>query len=239
VLGGLTATDCVSLATQGGEVHALTRTGLVFESLDGGATWAAKGSITTSDAVEIVRAGNALHVVTGAGDSWLSTDAGASWLAVGTISQVGASGLVRDGSMLAAVTREGLVARSPDGSAWTWVGTVNQVNVVGLATDAPVVSVPDAGPRASRLSLGAVWPNPVRGFRSAWTFPVTLTARASVQVSLYDVSGRRVATRPVELLEGPGSFRITWAPGDLPGGVYGAEVRAGAMRATRRVVVLE
>jgi hypothetical protein len=238
-IGTLNAVDCVSLATGPGIAYALTRTGSVFASLDGGATWTVRGSIPVSDAIEVVRTGDALYIVSGTGDVWRSVNAGVSWFPVGTLSQVHVSGLVWDGSTLAAVTREGMVARSQDGVGWQWVGAINQLNVVALATDTPVVAVfPGGGPGVG-LAVGAVHPNPTTGPRCALTFPVQLTGRTMIRVFLYDVSGRLVAARTAESLEGPGLSHVTWEPGALSAGVYVAKVRTNTESIARRIVVIQ
>jgi hypothetical protein len=83
------------------------------------------------------------------------------------------------------------------------------------------------------------YPNPARGETSI-TF--TLPAAAEVELALYDLSGRRVAT-PVSEARGPGVYEercdLTDDTGRcLPPGVYFYRLRAGADVGSRKMVII-
>lgn len=95
------------------------------------------------------------------------------------------------------------------------------------------------GPAAARMGEArpkafglAVTPNPVRG-KAALTF--SLAAAAEARLSLYDISGRRVAT----LFEGAARAGDNEVSADLtfPAGVYVVELEAGGEAATAKVVI--
>ncbi len=82
------------------------------------------------------------------------------------------------------------------------------------------VSVEDNA-AAQGFALGGSFPNP---FRTATTVEYTLERAAEVEVAVYDVLGRKVAT----LAEGArpaGTARATWNATGLPAGLYMAQLR--------------
>jgi hypothetical protein len=140
-VAALPASNFMSLCSSVNQrVYALTRTGDVWESTDGGMIWVFKGAVTTPDAIEIEALGASLYVLTHTGDVFRSTDSGASWLEVGTLSQSGLTALARHGTTLLVSTATGEVATSVDGTIWIWRGVINQLTVTALATDAPATS---------------------------------------------------------------------------------------------------
>jgi hypothetical protein len=102
-----------------------------------------------------------------------------------------------------------------------------------------------AGPppaAVERLRFAAPAPNPARlATRVAWDVPPAL-AEAPLAISVLDVAGRRVR-RLVEGRARQGRFSTTWdlqgaAGSRVPAGLYLLELRLGAERRHRRVVVL-
>ena len=100
----------------------------------------------------------------------------------------------------------------------------------------PQQSTAGAGPPVAALALGACWPNPAdRALRQALQLPHT----ASVEWSLYDLAGRRVAV----LHDGPlapGSRELSAdLPRALPGGLYFSRVRVdGRALGAKRVAIV-
>lgn len=117
--------------------------------------------------------------------------------------------------------------------AGNWSGISN----VAIRTAAAVVDVPAGG--LPPLGFSAPWPNPAR---ESTAFTLGLPSATEVQVSVYDVRGRRVAM----LLSGvrpAGELRLVWnleGPDGLrlPTGVYLVRARIGASIFERRVVVV-
>lgn len=229
-LAALTGSNFVSIAaTPGGVLYALTQTGDVYESTNGGSTWTPKGVITTSEAVGIQSFGGALYAISLSGDVYKSTNAGSTWTAVGTLSQVGVSGLAVVGPYLGAAFETSEMATSPDGVTWRGRGLPGQSFVRALGTDTPGVTgigQPPApgGPLALRIG-----PNPRVGDAPA-TVHITLERAAAVMLSLYDANGRLVARRDAEPLA-TGQSDVAWAPAIRASGVYRvrAETSDGAV----------
>lgn len=97
---------------------------------------------------------------------------------------------------------------------------------------------PPAPPLPDRVSLGPVWPNPVRGMA---TISFSLPREVPVRLSVLDVSGREVAvlaagSRPA------GTYAPVWRTGTASGGpvagVYFVRLAAGEETLSRRILVL-
>ena len=165
-LAALTASNHVALdGDEGGgdNLYALTRTGEVAKSEDGGSTWNVVGAVTTPDAVDIQSLGLDLYVLSATGVIYRSTDQGVTWVAVGTVSQVNMTGMTRDGQTWMATTREGLVATSTDAASWSFVGSINQLSVTSIGNDVPQATGIGTGrpPSITGLSMAPPWPNPI------------------------------------------------------------------------------
>jgi len=236
-LAALSASDFTSLCQRSDDrLYALTRTGGVYESIDGGTVWTAKSAITFADGVRIRSLVNDLFALTDAGDLYRSDDAGTSWSPIGTLSQVGMRGLVADDATLVAASKEGHVWTSANGVAWTVQGSMQQLTLTALASDHPAVTGVEETPGGA-LSLGAPWPNPSHG--AALSLPLRLERDDTLELRLFDLAGREVASRPPEPLPA-GAQVIAWQPGVRAAGLYLVRARLGSgPSGTRRWVVLE
>lgn len=105
----------------------------------------------------------------------------------------------------------------------------------GVASAAGPVSV---GPPTTKARLALrIGPNP---FRASTSFGITLSERARVKLSVYDIAGRQVLNVDAGM-HGPGEFRLPWDGRDGAGqslrpGVYLVRVRAGNMTEDGRVI---
>lgn len=70
----------------------------------------------------------------------------------------------------------------------------------------------------------------------ATTIRYTLPQTAEVKLTVFDISGKIVATL-VKRTQAPGEYRVQWAPQNLASGVYWYELQAGAFRATKKMVL--
>ena len=129
----------------------------------------------------------------------------------------------------------------------------NRLYVVGLFTFAggnasryiarwegmSIVSVGSHTPTGSELRLEGAFPNPTSG---SAVFQYRLASAGTVQLRIYDVSGREVR----HLLGGvheAGNHQVTWDGRGhdgrrLPGGIYFARLSAGQYSDTTRLVLL-
>lgn len=89
---------------------------------------------------------------------------------------------------------------------------------------------PGTSAPASGIALSAARPNPSSG---ATSFVVSLPAAGNVELAMYDLAGRRVATLWRGALPA-GSREFTWQPGRAPSGVYFARLSVdGEVRSSR------
>lgn len=91
---------------------------------------------------------------------------------------------------------------------------------------------------AQPFALGAGYPNP---FSNSITLPYSLEASGYVQLTVFDLLGRRVATL-VDGEQAAGAYQVNWAGNPLSGppvasGVYIVQLRAGAFSAVKRIVL--
>jgi hypothetical protein len=97
----------------------------------------------------------------------------------------------------------------------------------------PTTSV---GPPVAALALGSCWPNPAdRALRQSLRLP----RAASVEWSLYDLAGRRVAVLHDGELSAGSRELSAELPRALPGGLYFSRVRVdGRALGARRVAIV-
>jgi hypothetical protein len=96
----------------------------------------------------------------------------------------------------------------------------------------PHVGGTAAGPRCLRLEQN--YPNP---FNPRTTIVYNVGSRASIELKVFDVLGREVATL-VKDDAPPGEHTVTWDATGMPGGVYYYRLVAGTSLVTRAMVVL-
>src|SRR5690606_15244432 len=156
------------------------------------------------------------------GTIYRTDDAGATWEAVGRAPDIAEVVHLKS----AAVGPDGrlYVGLTENGTARAWV--YRTAEVVTVASE----------PAPEREGLGLeVRPNP---FRGEATVTLTLPHPAEVEVAVYDVLGRRVATLASGHY-GAGHHALTLEAGHLPAGVYVVRVTAGDAVATRTVTLLQ
>jgi hypothetical protein len=85
----------------------------------------------------------------------------------------------------------------------------------------------------SVLTLSAAYPNPSAG---AVSFEVTLPETGAVELAIFDIAGRRVATAASGELAG-GRHTVAWDATDAPAGVYIARLVTDGGTLTTRLVV--
>ncbi|UCC79198.1 MAG: T9SS type A sorting domain-containing protein, partial [Candidatus Zixiibacteriota bacterium] len=89
---------------------------------------------------------------------------------------------------------------------------------------------------ADRFSISQNYPNP---FNSYTIIEYELKEKATVNIDIYDILGRRVETLLAESIQPPGRYSIIWKAGDYPSGIYLYIIRIGEDRAIRRCLLLK
>ncbi|MFN8588366.1 MAG: hypothetical protein U0704_11275 [Candidatus Eisenbacteria bacterium] len=149
---------------------------------------------------------------------------GTAWSVTGLEESAEAGALVR-------------LAFAPNGDRWVLYHdlTFDQLRLLGPG---PWVAGTDDAPPAAGNSIRALRvPNPLRaGDRLG--FDLQLATRTSFEAALFDVAGRRVASRDFGALAA-GTHALEWRPSGLQAGAYFLRVRLGGTNAaTRRLVLL-
>jgi len=101
----------------------------------------------------------------------------------------------------------------------------------GLFRSTIVTSVSDGAPSAD-LHFSLVGPQPAR---DEVRFRIETSSAGEVQISIYDVTGRRVAN-PVHSFQPAGTHDLAWDARSLEPGVYFARLTAGSRRQDLRIV---
>ncbi|MFA6541362.1 MAG: glycoside hydrolase family 2 TIM barrel-domain containing protein [Bacteroidota bacterium] len=93
----------------------------------------------------------------------------------------------------------------------------------------------ESGPVPTVFSLAQNYPNP---FNPATTIKFSIPASSHVEIKVFDLLGKEVATAVSEQLE-PGSYSRDWNAGHLSSGIYIYQIRAGAFVDTKKMVLLK
>jgi len=85
------------------------------------------------------------------------------------------------------------------------------------------------------FALAGNYPNP---FNPVTTIEFQLPNASEVEVSIYDITGKRVETLVNERLDG-GVYKVAWNASSMPSGVYFARMTAGEFSATHKVMLVK
>ncbi len=126
----------------------------------------------------------------------------------------------------------------------THIDTLLFTNYVKAATasvatlaiiDTTSESVPENGEIPSAFALHQNYPNP---FNAETSISFSITAQSDINLSIYDLLGRKVAT----LLSGPldaGTHSVTWNAGKFASGVYLCRLQSGDKSVSTRMLLLK
>ncbi|HUT99698.1 MAG TPA: T9SS type A sorting domain-containing protein [bacterium] len=116
------------------------------------------------------------------------------------------------------------------GSYTYWLEVIDAEGVVSRFGPTEAVSVPE---ETFTLVLYAAYPSPSR---DTVNLVYSLPADGRVVLSVYDLSGRRIAT-PVDSELTAGRHEVSWSCGDMPSGVYLYRLETSAGSLTERLVI--
>ena len=222
----------------------------LFRSNDGGQTWSNLGPVATGENVHTVMAlaatdDGAIIAALNAG-TYRSTDRGATWqLAIDrnhrALATHGRNEILAGGS--------GVHRSSDGGRSWEEAG-IGYPYFRDLAIDAFGMAyvafsrdglfrskdsaVAVEGPATHAASSLSAYPNP---FARATTIEISLDVPGYVEISIYDVLGRRVAVLHRGALTA-GAHPIVFDRGDLPAGVYIVRATAPGLTLSKRVLLV-
>lgn len=87
----------------------------------------------------------------------------------------------------------------------------------------------------TRFELSQNYPNP---FNPTTTIQYTVTAYGSVNVAVYNVLGKKVATL-VNEVKTPGTYSVNFNATDLPSGIYFYKIVSGSFSSTRKMMLVK
>ena len=221
---GLTNTNVWSLAVSGTSLFAGNEDG-VFLSTNNGTNWAV---VNSDNVTSLAVSDTMVFAGTFGGGVFLSTNNGTSWTSVNTgLTHTFVWRLVVSGTNLFAGTYGNGVWRRP---------LSEMVTSVSLFSD----EIP------TEFALDQNFPNPFNP-KTAISFhlPATnggdgqagLSAVSFVQLTIYDILGREVATLVNEKLA-PGAYTRQWDASGLTSGVYFYRLMAGSFTETKRMLLV-
>ena len=94
---------------------------------------------------------------------------------------------------------------------------------------------PGSSPHPAEFGLDSPYPNP---FNASVTLDFTLPQAGDITISVFDVTGKTVAT----LFDGPhssGTGTVTWNAENIPSGVYFARLESGGAVQTRKLLLVK
>jgi hypothetical protein len=187
------------------------------------------------------------HRSTDGGTTWTTMDPGIGGISTGRFAKTPGGTY----ALASKLTSAFLFRLSKDDSSWTQVD-VAKGQTFALASsgnalfaskfdglwkyDLSVTSVKESltEDRPAVFTLEQNYPNP---FNPSTVVHYRLASASRVLLSVFDMLGRRVATLVSE--EKPaGSYSVKWDASNMAGGVYFCTLEAGAVRATRRMLLI-
>ena len=235
-----------------------TATDGIFSSSDGGSTWKSLG-VARDDIQSVLTTASGDYLAGVYGGVYRSTNQGASW-SYNQFDSTYVYALMRTQSpTVYAGTADGIYSSTDDGQTWYPAGSSGIPDPVtlsfGLTTDGKLLAgiyrggifrtkAPLAGMRANgvgresgipaEFSLAQNYPNP---FNPSTTIRYALPHRAAVDLTVFDVTGRIVAT--IAHGEQPaGEYLAQWDASRLASGVYFYRLRAGEYLGVRKMLLI-
>lgn len=248
-----------SFAGIGNAVFAASDTRGVYVTTDSGASWSvANTGLTDLNVAQLVTTGDKLFAVTLKGGTFVSGNSGTSWMGI-TLADINCLA-VADGKLLAGTDTAGMLMSSDNGATW------EPVAITGLAAGTRFWSLAVTGTSLMAGTNDGVWTAPLSSlsasvqetlvpemaalernfpnpFNPATTIGFRIPVPAKVSLTIYNAAGQRIRT----LVDAPmpgGTHRVVWdgltaSGARVPSGVYLCELRAGAFRDAKKLLLMK
>lgn len=134
------------------------------------------------------------------------------------------------------LSEEGTWANMMDSRGNIWIGYNNGhialYNQTGIISD---IKNETLGRTPSDFELYQNYPNP---FNPATSIKYSIAAEQVVELVIYDVLGKAVAT-PVNKQQGPGTYMVEWDASRFASGIYYYTLSAGSFFETKKMILLK
>lgn len=245
------------LAQVGNNMFAGSFNGKLYISIDNGATWTLSNSgITNGKVTSIVNVGNKILASTYGWGVFISTDNGTTWTNPSGSSTYIQSFFVNGTNVIAGSGSGMGVSISYDGgTSWVYNNTglttldVNYITLIGTdlyaCTSNGIFKRPlqqiltsveeNKNSLPNSFSLEQNYPNP---FNPSTVISYQLSAVSNVELKVYDILGREVATL-VNEEKLPGRYTVRFDATNLSSGVYFYKLTAGNFVETKKLILIK
>lgn len=240
-----------SLAAEGNYVYAGTYSSGVYLSSDNGTNWT-QSSLNNLHIWSLAVNGNNVYAGTDSG-LYLSTNNGSNWTLTGLDKKIYAL-KVYGNNVFAGTYQDGIYISSNNGTNWTQrnEGLGNVIvwsfciynNYIFTGTSGYVyrrhlgelVGInPISGQLPLHNALLQNYPNP---FNPSTNIKYRIANNSFVTLKVYDIMGREIET-PVNEIQRPGEYEVSFNAGKLSSGVYFYKLIAGEYSGTKRMILLK
>jgi photosystem II stability/assembly factor-like uncharacterized protein len=202
-------------------------TGFVYSTTDGGNMWALRQDYTSGPMLDVGFMNASTGWITGvAGGLWQTTDGGAQW----ALQSTNTNATLRKIYILHKDSAAYIFGGSPRGRT-----TYSSPFLLLCADLRTVTGLHENGNRTpGGFSLSQNYPNP---FNPSTVIGYQLPRRSYVNLTIYDLLGRKVATLVNKEMEA-GPHTVTWNASGFSSGVYIARLTAGQFEAFARLIFI-
>jgi ligand-binding sensor domain-containing protein len=248
----------IFLSTNNGTSWTAVNTGLIFTNT--------LGQQSTQSVSAFAVSGGNIFAGTGGG-VFLSTNNGTSWIAVNSgLTDTNVLSLAVSGGNIFAGTAGGVFLSANSGTSWTAVNSGVPVNTIvnSLAvSDSDIFASTLASVSGAGLFPSGVWRRSLSEMtsllpqhqhttplqtglrittsgssRSAFVLNYSIQSPGLVQLTIYTVSGKRVAV--IEQGERtPGEYSVSFDAGRIPAGLYMCRFQAGSYQENNRLMIVK
>ena len=250
-----------SLAISGNYIFAGTDGFGIYRSTDNGNTWN-QTQLNTQNVLTLAINGNIIFAGTDSYGIYLSTDFGNNWVQTGLNNQTIISFLISENNIFAGTLDSGVWLSTNNGVSWIEknqsFNPIPSVKALLIANDyifagtfghsiwrrslSEIIGIKNISTEIpSAFSLEQNYPNP---FNQSTMFKFQCSKAGLVKISVYDITGKQVATLVNEKLN-PGTYEVRFdvrhggSSTELPSGIYFYRMETEKFSDTKKLVLLK
>jgi photosystem II stability/assembly factor-like uncharacterized protein len=228
ISSGLSGTQASGLAVNGTDLFVGMFSYGVFLTTDNGGTWTSVITGLTDPSVLCLLNLDGMNLLAGTYGSGVyhSSDYGASWTTFN-------DGLT---NLNISSFAESYTGSASGGNSYIFAGTLGAASSVWRRSVSDITSVEERiitiTPAA--YSLQQNYPNP---FNPSTRIVYSVPQQSIITIKVFDILGDKIATLVNENKEA-GTYELTWNAGNLSGGIYFYQLRAGKFIQTKKMILL-